>query len=314
MRISSLSFYNSTTQIMQDQQSGIGLLSRKIAEQKNFLSAREAPVDASRAMELSESLAKQAQLATNQLRAQDTLKYESTILTEMANALSSLQQVVADAKSSQDVTLRRQAAQQLNLMYTHLKDLANTRDDSGNYIFAGHQVNTKPFNHAPAYDDSLTTFPTDSPKASYAGDEGLRAMEIADGRSVQTSDTLQGVMQTRDPAGVDLLEAIDQLAIDLVDPNATNTLASIDTATSSINTAIKELNKLQTGLAGRQVQVRDAKDATSALQLIQKNALGNIQELDTAAAIIELQQRQTVLQASQQVFSQVSKLTLFDYI
>lgn len=314
MRISSATFYASTLSGIRDQQSAMARLNQQLGTNQRLLAPKDDPIAMTQVLSLSESIASRVQFQSNQQRAELALKQESTLLDELYDALSSVRQVITGTNAGNDQSLRDQAAATLAGLYTHIKDLANYRDANGEYIFAGYETATQPYVHAPAYNPASPGGAADSPDGAYIGDAGLRRIEVERGRFIQVNDNLNTFMQA---GGVsDLLELIDQAAIDLHDsvtPVAT-LQASLDAAYATMGTALDAARTMMTSVAGRMLEVSDVRTSTEQFLLQERNALGDLTELDQAAVIVELQQRQISLQAAESAFSLTSKLSLFNYL
>ncbi len=313
MRISTSTFYNASLTGIQDQQSQIARLTQRIAEQKSFITAKEAPINASRAMDLSNSIAQRTQYMANQDRAELSLKFENLQLEQLRTTLNSTRTTLMGAGADQTQSVRDQLAIQVSNFYSLARDIANSRDAQGNYVFAGHETASQPYAHTPTYPGSL---PVSANATSYAGDSGVRGVAVESGRQVQTSDSIEDVLRGDGSAAQDLLGAIDYAATALQDPAASASAvdAAVQGAISAINGALDSLQNVQTRVAGRMLEVNDLRASTRQLLATEKDALGSLTELDTAAAIIELQLQQTNLEASQRTFALVSNLSLFSYI
>jgi flagellar hook-associated protein 3 FlgL len=320
MRISTTSFYTASLPAMQSQQSAIARLTQQIATDKNYLAPKDDPVATSRIMELSDSIALRNQYLANIQKAELALSEEETVLDEMHKALTDVQSLLYQISPSHDQARRDEIAQQLANLYIHIKDLANSKDSSGDYIFAGYQTDTLPFVHDEDYltPDDAPTPPELSEVTTYAGDTGLRSVEIDAGRRVPINEILTNVFQVDafDTADPDLLQAIDQAAIDLADPNIAQPMlqGNLDAYVGVVNTALDRMESTLNSVAGRMVELSDVKNTQESLKLTDQNALDEIQNLDETAAIVELQQRQVTLQASMQAFATVSELSLFNYL
>jgi flagellar hook-associated protein 3 FlgL len=317
MRISTSTYFKSTLGGIQDQQAQLARLSQKIAENKSYLSAREAPLNASRAMDISNSLAIRKQDAANQDLAELSLKYENTLLGRMQTSLSDASSAAMGVSPSQDQTSRDQIAARLTSAYGLLKDIGNMRDAEGNYVFAGHESATRPYDHTPIYPAALPGVPPfPSNPTTYAGDNGARQANVGMGRSVQTSDDLSAVFLGDGSDAQDLLQSLDYAAAALKDSSASaaTVQSALDTASAALTRAQGLIQGLQVQVAGRISEVVDARSLTKELVTTEQNALGSLNDLDMAGAIIELQQRQTHLEASQRTFSLVSDLSLFRYL
>lgn len=308
MRISTSTYYSAALAGIQEQQARIARLSQQVAENKAYLSPKEAPLSANRAMDLSSSIAQRKQYLANQDKAELSLKYESVQLSELSDTLGSALSVLMSSSSGQNQDLRDQASIQLSSFYKLAKDIGNARDAQGNYIFAGHETATKPFVHTALYPGNL---PVSANATTYAGDTGIRNMAVENGREVQSNDTLEDVFVTQD-----LLGAIDYAATALHDASASavDVDNAVAAAVSALNAAKDSLQGIQTRVAGRVLEINDLRGSVRRLLGTEEGALADLSELDTAAAIIELQQRQTNLEASQRTYALVSGLSLFNFI
>jgi flagellar hook-associated protein 3 FlgL len=313
MRISTTTFFNSGLSGMQDLQSSIARLSQQIAQNKSYLNPRDAPLNASRALDISNSIAQRTQYITNQDRATLSLNIESVQLDQLRSSLGKARTILGGANASQDKNLRDQLAIQVTNIYSMVKDIGNARDAQGNYIFSGHETSTVPFAHTQTYPGAL---PASANSTSYFGDNGVRNISIEQGRQVQVSDTLDEVFRGNGTPAQDLLGTLDYAATALHDGTATSTdvTNAIQAALSAINNSLGNLQGVQTKVAGRLTEVTDLQSSSKQLMNTDKDALGALNDLDTAAAIIELQMRQTSLEASQRTFASVSKLSLFNYL
>ncbi|MDD5366232.1 MAG: flagellar hook-associated protein FlgL [Gallionellaceae bacterium] len=309
MRISTASFYTASLPGIQSQQSAIARLNQQIASNQNYLAAKDNPVKTNQIMALADSIAMRNQHLANIDKAGLVLSEENTVLSEMRSAVSSVKSLLSQSSSMSDQSLRSQMAQQLGDLYIHIKDLANAKDSNGNYIFAGYKTDTLPYDHSQAYPGTVASAST-----TYGGDAGVRAIEIDTGRTLPVSDVLNTIFQIGGTP--DLLQAIDQAAVDLADPTVTQPglAGNLQGYLDVVNTSFDRLSVTVNDVVGRQVVLDDAKNVQKTLKLNDLNALGGIQELDQAAAIVELQQRQVALQASMQAFSKVSGLSLFSYL
>jgi flagellar hook-associated protein 3 FlgL len=317
MRISSATYFKSTLGGIQDQQSQIARLSQKIAENKSYLTPREAPLNASRAMDISNSLAIRKQDAANQDKAELGLKFETTLLARMQVSLSDANSAVAGASPHLEQVSRDQIAARLSSAYGLIKDIDNMRDVEGNYVFAGHESATRPYEHTPVYPAALPgASPLPSNKTTYAGDSGTRQANLGMGRSVQTSDDLSGLLLGDGSDAQDLLQSLDYAAAALKDGGASpaTVQSALDIAKTALTRAEGLIQGLQVQVAGRVSEIADVRTMTQELVTTEQNALGALNDLEMAGAIIELQQRQTHLEASQRTFSLVSDLSLFRYL
>ncbi|WP_165873500.1 hypothetical protein [Parasulfuritortus cantonensis] len=305
MRVSSLSYYSATLAGIRDQQAKIARLSQQVATETKYLAAKDSPIEATRALYLADRVAQRTQYQANQTKAEIGIQEEQTVLNELDDALSSVRSLVMSTTGSEDAEARQQVAAQLSNLYQHIKSLANYKDSSGNYLFSGFQTDTLPYEHASVYEGAASPQST-----TYYGDTGVRKTEIEAGRYLQTNDTLDTVMQ----AGTtnDLLSSLDQIATALRDGTAT--ASDFTSATDLVSSALSNLRMIESDVSGRYVELTSTQESTTSLLQNDQNALSKLTELDSAAAIVELQQRQVTLQAAENTFSLTSQQSLFDYL
>lgn len=314
MRISTSAYFATSLSGIQNQQSAISRLNQQIASGQRMLAAKDDPVANSRVMGLQTSLAARTQYASNQVKLELTQKETMTVLDELYKSLVKTREVVQTGQNAYDRSLREQTAVTLNGLYKHINDLANYRDSNGNYLFAGHDTDTRPFLHTETFDPASSAAAV-SPNGSFAADEGVRMVQVDTDRVIQANESLVEVMQSG-VAGADLLQTIDQLAVDMRDSamNLSTLQANMANAYDVITQAMSALKNVQSGLAGRQLELADVTRSNTSLINISEDVLGDLTQVEQERAIVELQQRQTILQAAMSAFSSSSRLSLFNYL
>lgn len=312
MRIDTLSFYATSLPGMRDNQTQIARLSQQIATGRNLLAPQDDPLATQKILDLGDRIAMRAQYASNQTKAELALKYESTVLDEMASALQRARGLLAGLGHNFDATTRAGHAQQLRGVFNQLLDLANTRDPSGNYIFAGDRTTTKP------YANPGGGIPPAGTATTYLGSAITRAVEVESGRRIQVNDDLSSVMQAGGGAGVDLLQTLDEAIgrLPLTPPavGAITSQATLDAYVQTVDAALTALSSIQHRVAGARMELADLSATTRSLQTLEQNALGDLLRVDQAGAIISLQTRQTTLEAAQRAFAMTSGLSLFNFL
>lgn len=305
MRIDSLTYFNSGLVGMRDNQNAIARLNQQIASGSKLLAPKDDPLATEKVLEISNRVAVRTQFVANQDRASLALKYESTVLSEVDKALNSARSLIAGLSPSNETSLRDVHAQQLAGYARHLMGLANTRDPSGNYIFGGYDTVNVPY--ANPLDGTATA-------TTYGGTPapgGTRSIEVDVGRLVQVNDNLDTVFRSG-VAGSDLLQELDDAVANLSSPTVTQ--ADIDGWVAVIDTARANLETISHRVSAAYGEVTDVQGTTKALLLQERDALGELQQVDQAAAIVELQNRQTTLEAAQRAYARTSGLSLFSYL
>lgn len=334
MRIASVNFFEASQAGMQYQQTAIARLSEQIASGKKNLQPSDDPVAANTALNLSNAMAVRTQYADNQDHADRLLKHQGVVLQQIREAIVDIRDTAMQLSAPYEEGQREQVAQQIKLYFDHLMNLANERDYQGNYLFAGTAARTKPY--VPMQPIDTAAVPPDT-VANYAevvryqGNSGVIEVAIDDNRKVRINEPGSDLF-------VDVFESIYNLkqAVDVTRPNtsippvldpetATEyasdeddsfelTAADINNAVAKLTEMLDRLEREQTRVAGAQIEVNAARQTTSSLLNQDKDSLARLEEVDQAAAIMELQTRQTSLEAAQRTFARVSGSSLFDYL
>lgn len=307
MRVSSNSLYTSTLSGILDQQSSISRLSQQIASGNKLLSAADDPVAASQIMSLNDRISLNTQYSANQTSISSVQSEETVVLNQLQSYLQTAQATLSSVNASNDQNSKNSAAATLSSLYQEIKNLANYQDTNGNYIFAGFNTTTQPYSQTQAYGTGSTT----SSVTTYNGDNGIRQVQVAQGVTVQANDNLNSVMLSGSSS--DLLQTLDQISINL-QGNAATLSTDLTSAYTTVTNALDNLKKIQVSLAGRQTLVTNQQTTTTNVLTNNQDTLGNLSSVDKAKAIIELQTRQTILQAAENAFSTVSKLSIFNYL
>lgn len=327
MRIDTMTYLNTSLTGIQSNQSAIARLNQQIASGLIMQSSKDDPVTSVKAMELSNRIALRSQYAANQDKAELDLNYETAVTKEMSSALNQARALVAGISSSHSASLRNMHAEQLKGVFNHVLDLANTRDPAGNFIFSGFNTATTPFANA-----STVTVPATVVATTYNGTAapgGVRNIEVESGRFVQANDNISDVFLFTDAAIVDaavpaatshdvlqnLAHAIVNLPLNVGATDvAVVTEANLKSYMAILDVALTNLGQKEHRIAGALTEIKDVRQSTESLLLLEKNALSDMTQVDKAAAIVELQSRQTSLEAISRAYSLTSGLSLFNYL
>lgn len=311
MRIDSMTFYTTSLLGIRDNQASIARLSEQIATGRKFLAPKDDPLATQKILDLGDRLATRAQYAANQTKAEIALNYESTVLNEMESALRRARGLLVGVSHNFDAATRDGHAQQLRGVFNQLLDLANTRDPSGNYIFAGDRTTTRPYDN-PGVLNSPAGTPT-----TFNGSASTREVEVDPGRRVRVNDNLNTVIQAGGGAG-DLLQTLDEASVRLPLPpsavGAITTQATLDGYVQTVDAALAALSRIQHRVAGARTELADLMVTTKGLQTLEQNALSDLILVDQASAIMSLQTRQTTLEAAQRAYALTSGLSLFNFL
>jgi flagellar hook-associated protein 3 FlgL len=176
MRISTNTIFDSNVAAMGQQQARMLQTQQQIATGRRILSAADDPAAAARALDVAQAVAANTQYTSNRNEARNTLSLADSTLQSVTTLI---QDVRTAAVNAGDGALtdsdRHTIASDLSGRLQELIGLANSTDGSGNYLFSGFQLRTKPFVDTPA-------------GVSYFGDSGQRNIQVSASRQVASSD------------------------------------------------------------------------------------------------------------------------------
>jgi len=310
MRIDSLTYLNTSLLGIQSNQTAIARLNQQIATGLTLLAGKDDPVAATKAMELGNRVSLRTQYVANQEKAELDLNYQTVVTQEIDSTLNQARGLLTSISPSHSASLRNAHAEQLKVVFSHLVGLANTRDPAGNFIFSGFQTATEPYANS-----STATIPATVQPTIYSGTPapgGVRNVEVENGRYVQANDNLDSVFKAG-VAGSDLLQELGEAIVNL-QTGGTVTQPDLDGYIALLDSALYDLGLIQHRAAGALTEIKDLRTTTDALMLVEKNALSDLTQVDKAAAIVELQSRQTTLEAISRAYSITSGLSLFNYL
>lgn len=309
MRISTSWSHHSSLSAMLDQQAKLQRTQLQLSTGKNILSPSDDPAAATRIIDLNQSLGQTEQYQSNINYARHRLTMEEGVLDGATEILQRIHELGVQALSdTNSASSRTAAAIEMEALNGQLLNLANTKNSNGEYMFAGFKSTTQPFSK-----DA-----TNPGAYNYAGDTNSRAIQIDAAAQVADGDpgsSVFGIPTGALPATVPLpgtinnvFEAIGKLAADLR-ANTPNP--------ASLGDISKSLDKVMLTRAsvGTRLNVLDKQEQINSDSILNtKTVLSATEDLDYAEAISRFTQQTASLQAAQQTFTQVKKLSLFNYL
>ena len=179
MRVSTSQIYNIATLGMSQAQAAVTKTQEQIATGKKVLSPADDPVAATSILQLNQELARTEQYKKNIDIAENSLNLEETNLQSIVNLAQRIREIAVKAGNTAVLTPEnyKSLAAEVDTRINELVNLQNTRNASGQYIFAGYQSGTQPF-----VSDGGGNF-------SYLGDEGQLRLQASASVSVAVSDS-----------------------------------------------------------------------------------------------------------------------------
>lgn len=178
MRISTQMFYQRNTATVMSQQAELSNQNIHLASQKRVLYASDDAVAIATIQRLKQDLSMGEQYIKNGEMANAAVSLEETALEQTTNILQRVRELMVTAGNETYNAENREAiAQELVNLREELAGVANTKDGNSQYIFAGYQVDTQPFQT------------NEFGSIDYHGDEGTRDYKVGSGVFVQGSDS-----------------------------------------------------------------------------------------------------------------------------
>ncbi|MEC4726522.1 flagellar hook-associated protein FlgL [Shewanella sp. D64] len=176
MRISTSQMFNQTINSVLDKQTSTSKILDQLSSGKRVNTAGDDPVASLGIDNLNQQNALVDQFMKNIDYANNRLSLsESKLGTAETLVASTREQVIRAINGGMSTSERQMIADELRGTLEELLAVANTRDESGNYIFGGNQTGQQPF----AFDNAGDIV--------YSGDNGARQSVIASGVTVATN-------------------------------------------------------------------------------------------------------------------------------
>lgn len=328
MKISTNYMFDRATTRMMDVQQRLVTSQARMSTGKEIISPSDAPEQASAIQRLRDQVSRQeSHLSTLQV-AQRRYNSEETALTSAGDVLARMKELVLSAANA---TKNAQAHDAIAVEMTSLRDelmsLANSRDDTGNFIFSGTRVTTQPYvKEQDANGDWQVVFKGDQTQTQVpAGTE----RDITYTRS--GSDVFVRVVREEMNANGEYLDANGNVVADpaQADQKAVSFFSAIDEVIASINNGqpdliqrgVAQIDDMIDGIAlsvaavgADQSVINSQTNVIESEVLRLKTSLSSIEDLDYTEAITQMTKDTMALQAAQSSFAKISQLSLFDYI
>jgi len=178
MRISTSQMHQQSVSAMLQKQVEMAKTQQQLSSGRRILTPQDDPAGSIRVLDFGEVRATVNQYQRNADAAAGSLSIEESTLEGVTNVLQRARELALrgnnDTLNDQD---RQSIVLDLRELRSQLIQLANTKDGSGDYLFAGYQVGARPFSQ-----DA-------SGAVTYNGDQGQRYVQIGADRQVPITDS-----------------------------------------------------------------------------------------------------------------------------
>jgi flagellar hook-associated protein 3 FlgL len=304
MRISTNTIYQSGISKLSSLQAEQNKLSQQISTGKRISLPSDDPVGATQALEISHAQEVNKSFAATRQTAQLKLNTVESSLDSVTSLILSAQSALVGAGNAVYSDQERGfIASDLNGSLEALIGLANTRDASGNYLYAGYLTDTKPF------------IPN-ATGASYVGDSNLQSLQVDAQRAMPVNVTGDSVFQG---GGNDVFATLSNIVTLLNTPiTDSTTRASFETglatAIGNLQSTLDNVLTIRAGV-GSKLNELDALDNAGTDRALQySKSLSDLEDLDYTAALSDLAKQQIIMEAAQKSFVATTSLSLFKFI
>jgi flagellar hook-associated protein 3 FlgL len=289
-RISSKMLVDQSLGNLQDTMAKLSDLQDQASSLKKLRKPSDAPGDVASAMSLHADINRNDQMSRNIDDASAWLGTADTALQSAVTQLQKVHDLVLQAQNPAiDATSRASIAQQIDSIRTSLIGLGNTQ-------YAGRPIFGGTASGGVAYDSS----------GNYVGIDADVERTIAPGQRVQVNVNGQAIFGT---TGSDLFTTLTQIS---------NAVASDPSQLGALTTTLDaQTNNVQQGLAevgARFTRVDSMKSQNSSDALTMKKNLSNIEDVDLAKVMMDLQVQQVAFQAALSATARAIQPSLSDFL
>lgn len=311
MRVSTTQVFQNGLDSIQRSQQELSRTQLQLGSGQRILSPSDDPSGAVQSLQLTGAVEKLEQYERNSLSLQQRLGASETVVSSAVDGLQRVRELVVQGNNgSQTNETRAMIAGEIRQARDELVQLANSQDANGEYLFAGLSSWTQPFKV------------DGDGNVNYQGDDGQRSVQISPARTVPLGDSgervfvdipnSEGDQQPLFDTYARIVEALETPVTDQAGREDLN--GTMARGLGDLDRALGHLLEVRTDLGGR-MNTAETQSRINEDQLLQvRTALSEIRDLDYAEAISRFNLQQTALQAAQQTFVQVQRLSLFNFL
>jgi flagellar hook-associated protein 3 FlgL len=187
MRVTTNLIYNQNLRNIDTNQGNLVDLQQQLASGKKLLRPSDDPVGAAQVIRLTEELDKITQYQRNNDLTTNALELQETSLRSITDVVNRARVLTVQSGNgilaSED---RKAIGAEIEQIRNQVLDLMNTRNASGEYIFAGYQSSSQAFEFNPSASGN---------KVSFLGDDGENQIQISDSVKIQSTSSGKSIFQ-----------------------------------------------------------------------------------------------------------------------
>lgn len=298
MRVSSHQFHLNSIKNIQSNTENFNENSIQLATNKRILKPSDDPLGTVMIMNLGSEIKSLEQYKTNMDAVNFSLGQQEVQLTGIVNQIYSLQSLITTAADgSMGEAEIKALGQEMSVAFPAIVDLLNATDSDGKYYFSGSKTDEQPFQI-----DATGNY-------VYTGDNIIREVAVSDDSSVKNNI----VGDDLDP-GAGFLNAMQDYLVDVNNPPAggvgNQSRVMIDKLADFLGTISSQVTTIGSTMASLDSITTSNQDITT----FTVNLQDDLSAVDYPEAFISMKESMAAYESSMQVYSTVSKLSLFSYI
>jgi len=318
MRIATSTAYSQGVTSINTQSFNLNKTLLQISSGKRITVPSDDPAAAARVLGLNQAKSRTEKFQDNIITAKGSLEVEETAINGVVTSLQRIRELSIQANNdTYDATQRADIAEEIEQRLGEIIGLTNTTNGNGEFLFGGFNNRSTPFT------DNAGTI-------QYNGDQGQQLLQIGPTRQIASGDNgYELFMHIRNSdngnigstAPMSIFEIVDELDTVLKTNAGSPTSLPVETFHVSMSRIIGNLDDALGQLVdaeatiGARLNAIENQESVNEDYLVQLAAtLSDTQDLDYTEAISRLEQQQIGLQASQQSFTEIQGLSLFNYI
>lgn len=324
MRIATSTAYSQGVTSINNQNFNLNKTMLQLSTGKRIVVPSDDPAGAARVLGLNQAKSRTEQFQDNINTVKSSLQIEETALDGIVNVLQRVRELSIQANNdTYDATQRSDIALEIQEHFEAITGLANTTNGNGEFLFGGFDNRNVPFENVAGV-------------VNYKGDQGQQLLQIGAARQIASGDNGFEVFMNikgsdngdtsvanpteRPPMSVFAIVKELEVALNsnagLTPPNSAQEEFhdSMSRIIGNIDAALGHIVDAQAAIGAR-LNATESQENVNEDYLVQLDStLSDTQDLDYTEAISRLEQQQIGLQASQQTFTKIQGLSLFNFL
>ena len=324
MRVATSTAYSQAVTSMNNQNFNLNKTMLQLSTGKRIVVPSDDPAGSARVLGLNQAKSRTEQFLENINTVKSSLQIEETALNGIVNVLQRVRELSIQANNdTYDSNQRGDIALEIQEHFEAITGQANTTNGNGEFLFGGFANRTPPFTNI-------------SGTVHYTGDQGQQFIQIGAARQIASGDNGFDVFMNikgsdngdttvadpddRPPMSVFAIvkELQGALSTDagLTPPNSAQEdfHDSMSRIIGNIDEALGHIVDAQSALGARLNAIQSQENVNEDYLIQLASTLSDTQDLDYTEAISRLEQQQIGLQASQQTFTRIQGLSLFNFL